>query len=57
MIKRKLKLRDLNLLTNSQGVGKRIAERLVVELKNKLQQFTKNAETNNGNNKSNIPSK
>ena len=27
------------LLTKSQGVGKRIAERLVVELKNKLQEF------------------
>ena len=30
---------DLSLLTKSQGIGKRIAERLVVELKNKLQQF------------------
>ena len=30
---------DLTLLTKSQGIGKRIAERLVVELKNKLQQF------------------
>ena len=30
---------DLNLLTKSQGVGKRIAERLVVELKSKLQQL------------------
>ena len=30
---------DVNLLMKSQGIGKRIAERLVVELKNKLQQF------------------
>jgi len=30
---------DLTLLTKSQGIGKRIAERLVVELKNKLQEF------------------
>ena len=30
---------DLSLLTKSQGIGKRIAERLVVELKNKLQEF------------------
>ena len=29
---------DLNLLIKSQGIGKRIAERLVVELKNKLHQ-------------------
>ena len=33
---------DLNLLTKSQGIGKRIAERLVVELKNKLQLFKVN---------------
>ena len=31
---------DFNLLIKSQGVGKRIAERLVIELKNKLEQFT-----------------
>ena len=36
---------DLNLLTKSQGIGKRIAERLVVDLKNKLQQFKDNKET------------
>ena len=30
---------DVNLLIRSQGIGKRIAERLVVELKNKLLQF------------------
>jgi len=38
---------DINLLTKSQGVGKRIAERLVVDLKNKLQDFSKNQETIN----------
>ena len=27
---------DLKLLTTSQGIGKRIAERLVIELKNKI---------------------
>ena len=36
---------DLNLLTKSQGIGKRIAERLVVDLKNKLQQFKDHKET------------
>ena len=36
---------DLNLLTKSQGIGKRIAERLVVDLKNKLYQFKGNKET------------
>ena len=30
---------DLKILTKSQGIGKRIAERLVVELKNKLTEF------------------
>ncbi len=30
---------DLSLLTKSQGIGIRIAERLVIDLKNKLQQF------------------
>ena len=30
---------DLKVLTKSQGIGKRIAERLVVELKNKLAEF------------------
>ena len=33
---------DVNLLIKSQGIGKRIAERLVVELKNKLNQFKDN---------------
>ena len=47
---------DLNLLTRSQGIGKRIAERLVVELKSKLQQFKTNKEilNNNENQISNI---
>tara|TARA_Y100001968_G_C19094802_1_gene589569 strand:- start:3 stop:677 length:675 start_codon:yes stop_codon:yes gene_type:complete len=30
---------NIDLLCKSQGIGKRIAERLVVDLKNKLQQF------------------
>ena len=38
---------DLSILTKSQGGGKRIAERLVVELKNKLQQFKDNKVANN----------
>ena len=33
---------DIELLTKSQGIGKRIAERLVVELKNKLEEFKDN---------------
>ncbi len=36
---------DLKLLTKSQGIGKRIAERLVVDLKNKLQEFKDDKET------------
>ena len=32
---------DVKLLTKSQGIGKRIAERLVVELKNKLRKVKK----------------
>ena len=44
---------DVNLLTKSQGIGKRIAERLIVELRNKLQQFIDNKETYISNNKSN----
>ena len=38
---------DINLLSKSQGIGKRIAERLVVELKNKLQSFHINKQTEN----------
>ena len=44
---------DVNLLTKSQGIGKRIAERLIVELKNKLQQFIDNKESDISSNKSN----
>ena len=40
---------DVNLLIRSQGIGKRIAERLVVELKNKLQQFNDQSITENDN--------
>ena len=35
-----------NLLTKTQGIGKRIAERLIVELRNKLLRFIDNTETN-----------
>ena len=45
---------DLNLLTKSQGIGKRIAERLVVELKSKLKEFTNSDKPNIDKNKSNI---
>ena len=48
---------DLNLLTQSQGIGKRIAERLVLELKNKLQQFNYNKEENIDHKKTNIYNK
>ena len=34
--------KESNLLTKTQGIGKRIAERLIVELRNKLQRFTHN---------------
>ena len=44
---------DVTLLTKSQGIGKRIAERLVVELKNKLQQFKDNKESTINNKKTN----
>ena len=37
--------KESNLLTNSQGIGKRIAERLIVELKNKLHRFIDNNKT------------
>ncbi len=37
--------KESNLLTKTQGVGKRIAERLIVELRNKLQRFTDNDKT------------
>ncbi len=44
---------DLKLLTKPQGIGKRIAERLVVELKNKLQHFANIGKINHDNNKNN----
>ena len=37
--------KEFNLLTKTQGIGKRIAERLIVELRNKLQRFTDNDKT------------
>ena len=40
-----IKNNNLTLLTRSHGIGKRIAERLVIELKNKLQQFNVNLDT------------
>ena len=47
--------KESNLLTKTQGIGKRIAERLIVELRNKLQKFIDNSETNY-NKKNNIGS-
>ena len=46
---------EFNLLTKTQGIGKRIAERLIVELRNKLQYFTENNETNFENEKCTEP--
>ena len=45
--------KESNLLIKTQGIGKRIADRLIVELRNKLQRFTDNNETiyNNKNDK------
>ena len=37
--------KESNLLTKTQGIGKRIAERLIVELRNKLQRLTDNDKT------------
>ena len=37
--------KESNLLTKTQGIGKRIAERLIVELRNKLVRFTDNDKT------------
>ena len=37
--------KESDLLTKTQGIGKRIAERLIVELRNKLQRFTDNDKT------------
>ena len=41
--------KESNLLTKTQGIGKRIAERLIVELRNKLQRFTDNDKTIHSN--------
>ena len=41
--------KESNLLTKTQGIGKRIAERLIVELRNKLQRFTDNNKTIDSN--------
>ena len=41
--------RESYLLTKTQGIGKRIAERLTVELRNKLQRFIDNNEITNDN--------
>ena len=43
--------KESNLLTKTQGIGKRIAERLIVELRNKLQRFTDNDQTIHENKK------
>ena len=43
--------KESNLLTNSQGIGKRIAERLIVELKNKLHRFIDNNKTSHNDKK------
>ena len=43
--------KESNLLTKTQGIGKRIAERLIVELRNKLQRFTGNDKTIHENKK------
>ena len=43
--------KESSLLTKTQGIGKRIAERLIVELRNKLQRFTDNNEATNENKK------
>ncbi len=43
--------KESNLLTKTQGIGKRIAERLIVELRNKLKRFIDSSETNYTNKK------
>ena len=42
---------ESSLLTKTQGIGKRIAERLIVELRDKLQRFINNIEVSNYNKK------
>ena len=44
-----IQINDLKLLTKTQGIGKRIAERLVLDLKNKLQDFSDNSVDFNDN--------
>ena len=46
---------DSNILTKSQGIGKRIAERLIVELRNKLHKFLDNNQTSHYNKKDIVP--
>ncbi len=43
--------KESNLLTKTQGIGKRIADRLIVELRNKLQRFIDNNESSYDNRK------
>ena len=43
--------KESNLLTKTQGIGNRIAERLIVELRNKLKRFIDSNETNYNNKK------
>jgi Holliday junction DNA helicase RuvA len=47
--------KESNLLTKTQGIGKRIAERLIVELRNKLHRFIDSNETNHNNKKDKEP--
>ena len=47
--------KESNLLTKTQGIGKRIAERLIVERRNKLQRFIDSNETNHNNKKDKEP--
>jgi len=47
--------KESNLLTKTQGIGKRIAERLIVELRNKLQRFIDSNERNHNNKKDKEP--
>ena len=47
--------KESNLLTKTQGIGKRIAERLIVELRNKLKRFIDSNETSYNNKKETEP--
>ncbi len=46
-----IEYKESNLLTKTQGIGKRIAERLIVELRNKLHRFVDNNEITHDNKK------